>query len=171
MSAGFRLDVLGTAHDRREFGCGVEPLDRYFREHVTQDVRRRLTNCFVAIETDTDRVAAVYTLAASSLSFADLPPEETKRLPRYPVLPAVLIGRLAVDRRFHGRGLGSALLADAAGRVMQADPAVFTILVDAKNDDAAAFYRHHGFKPLPSNPRRLWLPVATAAKALSPRRG
>jgi ribosomal protein S18 acetylase RimI-like enzyme len=167
VTAGFRLEVLGTAHDRSEFECAAEPLDRYFREYVTQDVRRRLTNCFVAVETETDRVAAFYTLAASSLSFADLPPEEAKRLPRYPVLPAVLIGRLAVDRRFHGRGLGSALIADAAWRAMRAEPAVFTLLVDAKNENAASFYRHYGFKPLPSNPNRLWLPVATAAKVFA----
>jgi ribosomal protein S18 acetylase RimI-like enzyme len=170
VTAGFRLEVLGTAHDRRGFECGVEPLDRYFREYVTQDVRRRITNCFVTVEAESGRVAAYYTLAASSLSFADLPVDEAKRLPRYPVLPAVLIGRLAVDRQFHRRGLGGALLADAAWRAIRAEPAVFTLLVDAKDENAEAFYRRHGFKVLPSNQSRLWLPVATATKVLAPPR-
>jgi GNAT superfamily N-acetyltransferase len=86
----------------------------------------------------------------------DLPPEVTKRLPRYAALPAVRIGRLAVDRKFWGRGLGGALLADALRRVLLAPPAVFALLVDAKDDRAVAFYEHHG----------LFLPIATAEKIL-----
>lgn len=89
-----------------------------------------------------------------------------KRLPRYPTVPAVRIGRLAVDERFRGKGLGGALLADALRRVLQSPPAAFALLVDAKDDQAAAFYRHHGFEPLASQPRTLFLPVATAEKTL-----
>ena len=82
------------------------------------------------------------------------------------MLPAVRIGRLAVDRRFAGRGLGAALLADAARRVKQVPPAVFTLLVDAKNDAAIAFYEHHGFQRLASAPMTLFLALATAEKTL-----
>jgi ribosomal protein S18 acetylase RimI-like enzyme len=78
----------------------------------------------------------------------------------------VRIGRLAVDRKFRGHGLGAALLADAVRRTLQAPPAVFTLLVDAKNEEASAFYRHHGFLPLASKPRSLFLPLATAEKIL-----
>ena len=95
------------------------------------------------------------------------PPEITKRLPRYPTIPAVRIGRLAVDLRFRGRGLGAALLADAIQRVLLSPPAVFALLVDAKDDQAVAFYRHHGFLPLTSKPHTLFLPIATAAKLLT----
>ena len=97
-------------HDRTGFGCGEEVLDRYLKTLVTQDVRRHITNCFVAVEVATGGVAGFYTIAATSIATPDLPAELTKRLPRYPTLPGVRIGRLAVDQRFGGRGLGGALL-------------------------------------------------------------
>lgn len=167
MTSPFRLEVLSDAHKRTAFRCGVEALDRYFREQVTQDIRRRITSCFVAAEQTTGEVAGFYTLAAGSVAYAELPPEITKRLPRYPALPAIQVGRLAVDLRYSGRGLGSALLADATLRSARADPAVFTLLVDAKDDTAAAFYRKHGFAPLASRPLTLFLPIATALKLFS----
>jgi len=159
------MEPLGSAHDRSVFHCGDEALDRYLKTQATQDVRRRMANCFVAIEAAAGRIAAFYTLSAASIPMVDLPQEETKRLPRYPTLPAVRIGRLAVDRAFHGRGLGAALLADAAHRATQSEIAAFMLLVDAKNDQAVAFYRHHGFRPLLSQPRMLYLPLATVQKS------
>jgi ribosomal protein S18 acetylase RimI-like enzyme len=153
-----------AGHDRTEFFCGVAALDRYFREQVTQDIRRRVTNCFVAIAADGGLIAGYYTLAASSLALTDLPPAEMKRLPRYPVLPAVLIGRLAVDHRFRGRGIAGALLSDATQRAMRAEPGVFALIVDAKDDNAFGFYRHHGFTPLQSKPHALFLSIASASK-------
>jgi GNAT superfamily N-acetyltransferase len=162
----FRLAPLGAEHDRGSFHCGEEALDRYFQTQATQDIRRRVANCFVAVEGDTAQVAAYYTIAAASIPFIDLPPEEAKRLPRYPTLPAMRIGRLAVDQKFQGRGLGGALLIDAARRSLQAPPAVYPLLVDAKSDDAVAFYQKFGFRTLASQPRTLFLPLATAQKAL-----
>lgn len=163
MTEQFIIEPLGN-HGRDGFSCGVEALDRYFREQVTQDIRRHVGNCFVAIGAESGLLAGYFTLAASSVLLADLPPEETKRLPRYRALPAALIGRLAVDTRFHGRGLGSALLADATERLLRSAPAVFTLLVDAKNEAAAAFYKHHGFAALQSDSRRLFLSIATAQR-------
>ena len=87
-----------------------------------------------------------------------------RRLPRYPTVPTVRIGRLAVDQRFQGRGLGAALLADAASRTLKGDVAAFTLLVGAKNDQAVAFYQRFGFRTLASQPRTLFLPLATAQK-------
>ncbi|MDQ2694730.1 MAG: GNAT family N-acetyltransferase [Pseudomonadota bacterium] len=158
--------MLDAQHDRTAFACGEEALDRYFPAQATQDMRRHIANCFVAVETATGQVAAFYTLASASIPTPDLPSELAKRLPRYPVMPAVRVGRLAVDQRFHGRGLGGALLADAARRTLQAPAAAFALLVDAKNDQAVAFYRHHGFHPLVSQPWTLFLPLATAGKTL-----
>jgi ribosomal protein S18 acetylase RimI-like enzyme len=163
----FCFDPLGPAHDRMRFRCGEEVLDRYLQTQATQDVRRRVANCFVAVEAATGHIAAYYTLSAAGIPLVDLPPEETRRLPRYPTLPAVRIGRLAVDHRFHGRGLGAALLMNAAHRVMQADAAALTLLVDAKNDQAVAFYTHHGFRALSSLPRTLFLPLAVFEKMFS----
>ncbi|MGA2130735.1 MAG: GNAT family N-acetyltransferase [Bryobacteraceae bacterium] len=161
----FRLEPLAPGHDRKPFHCGEEALDHYLQTQATQDIRRRIANCFVAVEAATGQVAAYYTISAASIPLVDLPPEETRRLPRYPAVPAVRIGRLAVDERFKGRGLGAALLADAARRTMQAPAAAFALLVDAKNDHAVNFYRHFGFRSLASRPGTLFLPVATAQKA------
>jgi ribosomal protein S18 acetylase RimI-like enzyme len=88
-------------------------------------------------------------------------------LPRYPTLPAVLIGRLAIDRRFEGRGLGELMLINAVHRTMQGSAAAFALLVDAKNDQAAAFYERYGFRPIAGRPGTLFLPLAAAQKSLS----
>ncbi len=164
MTFPFRLEPLGEEHERSSFRCGEDALDRYFQTQATQDIRRRIANCFVAVEAVSNHIAAYYTISAASIPLVALPPDETRRLPRYPTVPAVRIGRLAVDERFQGRGLGAALLADAAARTLKADAAAFTILVDAKNDRAVAFYQRFGFRSLASQPRTLFLPLATAEK-------
>ncbi len=163
MSEGvFRIAPLDPAHDRRTFTSGSEPLDRYFRQQVTQDIRRRVTACFVAIEQSSQRIAGYYTLASASISLADLPADVAKKLPRYPAVPAVRLGRLAVDQAFQGRGVGGVLLADALARALCTDIAAYAMVVDAKDATAAAFYQHHGFIAFASQPRTLFLPLATA---------
>jgi ribosomal protein S18 acetylase RimI-like enzyme len=161
----FRFEALSDNHDRAAFCCGDDALDRYFQTQATQDIRRRITNCFVVVEVATGRVAAYYTLSAASIPLVDRP-EETKRLPRYPTLPTVRIGRLAVDRRFQRRGLGELMPMNAVHRTIQDAAAAFALLVDAKNDLAAAFYRRYGFRPVAGKPRTLFLPLATAQKTL-----
>lgn len=167
MTNPFRIEPLGDLHDRKAFSSGEEALDRYFLSQVTQDIRRLVAKCFVAVERDTGTVAGYYTLSSASIPITDLSPEETKRLPRYPSVPAVCIGRLAVDRRFQGRGLGAALVADAADKVLDAPPAAFALLVDAKNEGAVKFYERLGFRPFASRSGTLFLPLATLAKARS----
>ena len=97
----------------------------------------------------------------------DLSPHEAKRLPRYPVLPAGLIGRLAVATRCTRQGLGAALILDAAARAARAEPAIFALIVDAKDDNAGRFYQRLGFRPLVSRPSSLYWPIAEAARRLS----
>ncbi len=133
---------------------------------VGQDIRRRIANCFVAVENASNTIAADYTISAASIPLDELPPDESRRLPRYPTVPAVRIGRLAVNQRFQGRGLGAALLADAAIRALKAEAAAFTLLVDAKDDRGVAFYQRFGLFPLASRPRTLFLPLAVARKVL-----
>ncbi len=157
----FRVAPLNAAHERDEFRCGSAALDRYLREQVTQDIRRRVAACFVAL-TGEQRIVGYYTLASASLLLADLPPGIGKKLPRYPTVPAVRMGRLAVDEDFTGQGLGGALLADALERAIRSEIAAYALMVDAKDDTAATFYRHHGFIPLPDAPLTLFLPLATA---------
>lgn len=158
--APFQLALLDAAHDRTTFNSGSDPLDRYLREQVTQDVRRRVSACFVALA-DRQRIAGYYTLASASLLLADLPASTGKKLPRYPTVPAVRMGRLAVDQAFKGQGLGGALLADALDRAARSEIAAHALMVDAKDEAAAAFYRHHGFIALADSPRTLFLPLAT----------
>lgn len=161
---GFRIEALSPTHDRKSFASGSEPLDRYFREFATQDAKRRISNCFVALDAG-GTVAGYYTFAATSLPVTEIPDDQAKRLPRYPLLPAGLIGRLAVDQRFRGQGLGGALIFDAALRAARADSAIYALLVDAKDDTAAAFYQHLQFRSFASRPLTLFLPIATILKA------
>lgn len=167
MAARFDIEKLSVKHDRSSFDCGSEPLNRYLTQQVTQDIRRQVAACFVAV-TSAGALAGYYTLASASVPLADLPPETARKLPRYPSVPAVRMGRLAVDLQFKGQGLGAALLANALTRTLSADIAAFALIVDAKDDGAVAFYRHHGFVAFRDNPRALFLPLATA-KALLPR--
>lgn len=164
-AAPFRVAPLDASHDRATFNSGSEPLDRYFQQQVTQDVHRRVAACFVALASE-QRIAGFYTLASASLLLADLPASVGKKLPRYPTVHAVRMGRLAVDREFKGRGLGAALLADALNRAARSDIAAYALMVDAKDESAAAFYRHHGFIALPDSPLTLFLPLAAATGLL-----
>ena len=158
--APFLVAALDAAHGRSAFHSGSDPLDRYLSEQVTQDVRRRVTACFVALA-DGYRIAGYYTLASASLMLADLPAGTARKLPRYPTVPAVRMGRLAVDQAFKGQGLGGALLADALDRAARSEIAAYALVVDAKDDAAVAFYRHHGFIALPDSSSTLFLPLAT----------
>ena len=165
-SAPFRIAPLEATHDRTPFNSGSGPLDRYFQQQVTQDTRRRVTACFVALTRD-QSIAGYYTLASTSLLLSDLPATIGKKLPRYPSVPAVRMGRLAVDQNFKGQGLGGALLADALDRAIRSEIAAYALVVDAKDESAADFYRHHGFIALPDSPLTLFLPLETVHKARS----
>lgn len=158
MGSSFRVTLLDGSLDRSGFVCGSEPLDRYFQQQVTQDMRRRVTACFVALSDE--RIAGYYTLASASVLLSDLPEKLQKKLPRYPSVPTVRMGRLAVDQSFKGQGLGGALLADALLRTRNAEIAAYALVVDAKDDLAVAFYLHHGFIAFASQPRTLFFPLA-----------
>lgn len=159
MTAPFVIEALAPEHDRAGFVSGVEPLDRYFREQAGQDVRRRVTACYVAVEAVTRKIAGFYTLSASSVPLAEVPEQLAKRLPRYSAVPVACIGRLAVHEDYRGQKLGAALLWDAIVRALRSEMGVFALVVDAKDDQAAAFYRHHGFIALSSLPNQLVLPL------------
>ncbi len=158
--APFRLALLDTKHDRAAFDSGSEPLNRYLREQVSQDIRRRVAACFVALAGE-NCIAGYYTLASTSLLLTKLPASIGKKLPRYPTVPAIRMGRLAVDQEFKGQGLGGALLADALDRSARSEIAAYALMVDAKDAVAAAFYQHHGFIALPDSPLALFLPLVT----------
>jgi GNAT superfamily N-acetyltransferase len=153
--------ILGLdGRERSDFVCASEALTRYFHSQVTQDVRRRLAACFIALHDTTDTIAGFYTLSAADIPLTQLPADLTKRLPKYPTLPVARLGRLAVDHRFTGQKLGSTLLADAILRAAASEVAVFAMVVDAKDAQAEAFYRHHGFAAYASAPGRLLAPLS-----------
>lgn len=159
MTARFTIETLVSGHDRTGLLSGVEPLDKYFREQVSQDVSRRVTACYVAADITTSRIAGYYTLAAGSIPLVDVPEQLAKRLPRYKTVPVARLGRLAIHLDFRGQKLGGALLWDAMMRAIRSEVAVFALVVDAKDDQAAAFYCHHGFVEFGSHPHQLVLPL------------
>ncbi len=161
----FVVEPLDRGHDRAAFSCGEPALDSYLRRQASQDVRRRVAQIFVALGDAPGQIAGYYSLSAASFEKEELPTELARRLPYYPV-PAVVLGRLAVDLAWRGRGLGEALLIDAARRVLRASAAlaVYAIVVDAKNDRARTFYERYGFRAFASLPNRLFLPLETFEK-------
>ena len=154
-----RVEPLGSHHDRASFDSGVEPLDRYLRSQASQDARKNMAAPFVLVLPD-DAVGGYYTLSATAVKLSDLPDQTARRLPRYPLVPATLLGRLAVDRRFQGKGYGRFLLADALYRVARNEIASFAVIVDAKDEAARRFYERESFLPFADQPMKLFRPVA-----------
>jgi len=161
----FRFEPLGSTHDRAAFSCGVEALDNHLQKQAGQDARKRVAVVFV-LTPDGKTVAGFYTLSQYSVELDAIPEEIAKKLPKYPVVPATLIGRLAVGSRFRGRGFGELLLMDALYRCLGGSKQVASaaVIVDAKEAKAAAFYRKYGFLELPRVSGRFFLPMSTVAE-------
>lgn len=167
-TARFRIEPLASAHDRAAFSCGVEALDHYLRKQAGQDVRKRVAAVFV-LTPNGKAIAGYYTLSQFSVELDALPAEAAKKLPKYPRVPATLIGRLAVSSQFQGQGLGEHLLMDALNRSFEAGKEIASaaVIVDAKDENTETFYRKYGFLDLPKIPRRLFLPMKTIEVLLS----
>ena len=165
---GITVEPLGRQHDRTAFHCGADALDRYLKQQARQDADKRVAAPFVAVNPPNTHVLGYYTLSASVVTLTDLPDELSRKLPRYPQLPVTLLGRLAVDQSARVQRLGEHLLLDALHRSLtHADEiAAMAVVVDAKDENAAAFYRHYGFIPLQAQPRRLYVPMRVVAQLL-----
>ena len=158
----YRVETLGKQHDRSGFTCGSEPLDRYLRVQAGQDTRKRVAATFVLCEGTSNTVIGFYTLSAISVDIGSWPEDVAKKLPRYPVVPATLLGRLAIERQLQGRGAGEHLLMDALHRSWQASRQVASVavVVDAKDSRAVEFYTRYDFTPFVDPPIRLFLPMS-----------
>jgi GNAT superfamily N-acetyltransferase len=160
--AEWRIEPLRASHERGEFSCGKAPLDDFLRLRASQYEKRRLGRTYVALFPGATRVAGYYTLAAGAVAVANLPSEAAKRLPKHPV-PVILLGRLAVDQKARGQGLGKALLRDALRRSLDLSEqlGLFAVEVLATDADAREFYTKYGFVPLADNDLHLFLPIRT----------
>ncbi len=160
----FSVIPLSKDKVREGFCSGSEALDQYFSAQVGQDTKRNITKCFVAVDNDNQKIAGYYTLSAAQIPLPGLPKEIVRKMPRYDAVPASRIGRLAVDQLYHGKGIGSALIADALLRSSDSSLAVYALLVNAKDKQAEAFYLHHGFIPCIGASHTLFLPLKTIGK-------
>ena len=167
MSPRFAIEPLANGHNRSDFASGNDRIDSYFREIVTQDVKRKYATCFVATEIATGRVAGFYTLSSSNVPLTEVPEPLAKKLPRYPTVPAVRIGWLGRQKDFAGQGLGEILLFDAVATVARAAIGAHALFAEAIDDKAASFYTAFGFTPLIRRPHTRYLPVETALSLLS----
>jgi predicted GNAT family N-acyltransferase len=164
----FLIEPLGPRHDRAAFSCGNQQLDSYLQRQAGQDLKKRAAVPFV-ITPDHKIIAGFYTLSQYAVDLGELPEEISKKMPRYPMVSATLLGRLAVSGQFRGQGLGARLLMDALHRALQSSKQIASaaVVVDAKDNQAVAFYRKYGFLDLPKIEKRLFLPMETIAQLFS----
>lgn len=171
-----RVERLSAGHNRREFSCGEPSLDTYIHQQARQDERRDFAACYVLTdhgEADapppgTVPILGYYTLSMSAILAAAVPADESRRLPHYELYPAALLGRLAVDTQYRGRGYGELLLVDAMRQTVEGARMVsaYALAVDALNDAAASFYQRYGFRQLLGRPERLYQPLATCREVV-----
>ncbi|MCW5590033.1 MAG: GNAT family N-acetyltransferase [Legionellales bacterium] len=168
MVSKFSIDLLQKFHDKKSFSCGIDELDNYLYRQASQDERRSLAVVYVLHDNTDKIIAGYYTLSSTAIELAALPEELSKKLPRYNVIPATLLGRLAIDAKYQGQQLGEVLLMDALDRsynTSRKNVASYAVVVDAINDNAINFYTKYGFHPLTKN--KLFLPMKTIEKLLT----
>lgn len=167
--SAYRVEPLARQHDRSAFACGVESLDRYLKTQATQDIRRKANAVFVLVEPAApERILGYFTLCAFTLAQGAVPKAARRHIPRYPLVSATLIGRLAVAKERHRQGLGGVLLAQAM-RMAYENAAVVgssMIVVDAIDENAQNFYEAHGFLRL-ADTMRMIIPMALVAELVS----
>jgi ribosomal protein S18 acetylase RimI-like enzyme len=162
-SGDLRVEPLASAHDRARFSCGVESLDSYLRTQAGQDIRRKANAVFVLVGAAQPKdILGYFTLCATALSQGEVPDPARKLVPRYPLVSATLIGRLAIAKQSQGQGLGSILLAQALQRACESANTVGSsmVVVDASSEAACGFYAAHSFVRLPQS-MRLVLPLSS----------
>jgi predicted GNAT family N-acyltransferase len=161
----FQTELLNNSHKKENFCCGNDLLDRYFHEQAKQDIKRKISICFVLHEKNV--VKGYYTLSNASLERINLPEEIIKKLPSsYKNLPVTLLGRLAIDNHFKGQKLGELLLIDALRRAYETSVnavASMAVVVDPIDNQAKNFYSKYGFIVLPDS-EKMFLPMKTIAE-------
>jgi predicted GNAT family N-acyltransferase len=166
----YQVELLRASHNRAVFHSGAPDLDQYLRHQAGQDARRRIAAVFVLVDRnsvgESSAIVGYYTLSAYSVQLRELPEKIAQKLPRYPGLPATLLGRLAISSSHRGQNLGQFLLMDALHRSWRntSEVASAGVVVEALDKTAHAFYLHHEFSQLQDHPNKLFIAMATIEK-------
>tara|TARA_B100001248_G_scaffold262669_1_gene260626 strand:- start:16986 stop:17504 length:519 start_codon:yes stop_codon:yes gene_type:complete len=152
------IELLNKEHKRELFSCGVDALDIYLKQYARQNLKKHIAGTFVHALPD-GTILGYYSLSAFAIDLHKAPAALLKGFPDYESVPATLLGRLAVDKQFKGKGVGGALLVDALSRSFSASKVVgsMAVVVDAKDEQAVAFYSHYGFSTFLGDESRLYL--------------
>lgn len=149
------IELLSAKHNKKDFQCGREMLDNYIRNQASQDIKRKLSACFVLVENEeTTTIQGYYTLASNSIPLYTIPEKWINKLPKsYTSIPTTLLGRLAVDTKFQGKKIGQILLIDALKRSYETTKIIgsFAVVVDPLDENAKKFYEKFGFIRLPDS--------------------
>jgi ribosomal protein S18 acetylase RimI-like enzyme len=164
-----KIELLVKKHNRAFFSCGNDALDTYLKKRASQEAKKKIATTFVMVGGQPSEIIGYYTLSATSILLDDLPDKIAKKLPKYPQVPATLLGRLAVDSRYQGRGYGEILILDALRRSLNAAAVVasYAVVVDAIDEHARSLYEHYGFCVFPVRKLRLFMPMKTIADLFS----
>jgi GNAT superfamily N-acetyltransferase len=156
VTSSLHIQKLQRAHAVEQFACGQPELDRFLIRHALQAQQANSSQTYVALSGG--EVIGFYTMVAGEVRHSDAPERVVKGMPRHPV-PLLVLARLAVHTKAQGRGVGAGLLLDALARTLQVADVVGirALAVHAKDEQAAAFYRHLGFTPSPTDPRHLFM--------------
>jgi predicted GNAT family N-acyltransferase len=163
----FKFETLSKDFARDDFDCGIESLNDFLRRYALQNLKKNISVTVVAVsEENPKKILGYYSVSMAQVNFKNLPTDLAKGIPRYPV-PAMRIGRLAVDRTAQGAGLGGELLRNALHRALDLSREVGTciVLVDALDENAKRFYEKYGFVSMTDLPLSLVLPMETIAEA------
>lgn len=168
-SADFSIEPLESHHNRAAFNCGNEQLDRYLNDLATQDKKRNIAIPYVILDIKRQKIIGYYTLSMSSINLEHLPRSIAKKLPKYPIVGVILIGRLAVDSDYRGYGWGKLLMMDALSRSLGVSRTTgcFAVVVDAFDDEAVRFYQRFEFQTFPDQPYKLFRTMSNIAQSFN----
>lgn len=165
----FSIEPLAKHHNRQEFSCENEYLDRYFKIVASQDRNRNIAVPYVIVNLENFQIIGYYTLSMTSIYLGELPNSVAKKLPKYPLIGVTLIGRLAVDKNYRGTGWGKLLVMDALYKSLEASKQVasFAVVVDAIDEQAVRFYQRFDFQTFPEQPLKLFRTMKNIAQAFA----
>lgn len=160
-------------HDRAAFSCGVPQIDNYLKLTAKKGTKADVVRIWVVIDTE-NNIVGFYGINMHAIDVKEMPASYKKKAMKHGLLPAAFIAMIGVDEKCQGNGLGSALVADALDRIARASEEIGTCVImldvfDEGDVDAVtrrkSYYESFGFAPLPNQPLRLFIPVATAREA------